>query len=192
MKLHEIPGNELAKRAIEVALAGQHSIALVQYNNSMANELVQAIRELSSTIKTTIIKMCPCGNFGDKKHECHCTTNQLKKHLKQLCHKVHNFDIVVETECYPKTSKYQPEETEAMLDRINKASSHFCSYAIGKDAGEMLEHAILKFKLNKQKIVAIALTIARLDCQNTIGITHIVEAIQYQSHYFMAPLLIFM
>jgi predicted ATPase with chaperone activity len=99
MKLQDIIGNESAKRAIEVALTGNHTIILLSTINSHAEDLLKATKQIAKVFSINfngdIISLCPCKAYSNSKYECNCSISQIKKHIKKIASKVRNADIVL-------------------------------------------------------------------------------------------------
>jgi predicted ATPase with chaperone activity len=71
----DIIGNEHAKRATEVALAGRHSIAFIGGAEAEALVAFCAGRGLTAFA----IQRYPCGNYGHPVRECTCSPRQLTR-----------------------------------------------------------------------------------------------------------------
>ena len=83
--LQDIKGHENVKRAIKIALIGNHSIAFLPFKNNfeIGNDFVKATKNIIVEINKIIpdnkidIKIgcflpCPCGFYTDPKKDCTC------------------------------------------------------------------------------------------------------------------------
>ena len=187
MKYNEIIGQECAKRAIEIALTGNHSIKFI--GNEEADQLKEACDELK--IKTMAIKPCACGYYNNLTKDCICTPAQLKRYFKtkkwrEFC------DITIEAkEVNAKkiidaiNGKNDGELFEKMIKRVKIAKNIKVKDGIeDKQTKELLESTIRQNYLTSQKaifgIVAVAKTITKLDSKDEITACAIAEALQYR------------
>ncbi len=152
---------------------------------------------------------CPCGNFGAKDRECHCTPNQIHKYLAKLSGPIMDrIDIHVEVDSvsFDDLKSEKVEESSAVIkERVDRArniqlerfkgSKNFCNAkmsvpqtkkfcALDKTSEDILRTAFEKLKLSARahdRILRVARTIADLEGQETILPQHIAEAIGYRS-----------
>ena len=73
--LHEIVGQEHAKRATEIAWAGGHPIAFI--GGAPAEEFASCINGRLAYARA--IQPCPCGNLGNPKLECTCFPDEVRR-----------------------------------------------------------------------------------------------------------------
>lgn len=79
----DIVGQEHAKRAAEVAIAGWHSIAFIGSHESQAQDLANTTRGMATRIyqgsSPTVYALapCPCGFYGDPVVVCTCSIEQI-------------------------------------------------------------------------------------------------------------------
>lgn len=173
-------GNYHTKRAIEVAIAGNHSIA---FHGNPANGKEQLQTIIGNSF---FLSPCKCGNFGDMYKECLCTPTQIKKHRQLVKYrKGMASDIVIEV-IAPHVHDYSDnicEPFKAVLERIKNMATHTINDN-EHTANELLKVAISKLGLNMNEvssIKAVAYTIAKLEGSDNIKAEHIAEAIQYKS-----------
>lgn len=145
----DVPGHEHAKRAIEVAITGAHSIALVGPQGSGKRLLVQAIESIlpdtgmpaiwdkyidlfhpalsvQKAIRQGIIigiaDPCPCGYFGNTEYECTC--GNLEDYTKNLQKNLSLFQIHIKLDLLSieKVQSTRPgESSERVKERIQVA-----------------------------------------------------------------------
>jgi len=184
--LHEIPGQEAAKRAIEVALVGGHNTVFLSTVGSPASDLLRATarlaKELGIPFKGRVIPVCPCGAYGNPKVECNCSVDEMNDYCRQIMPFLHSADIVIETVAPRASETTRGNEPEAtMTARILKVRfDPGPSRTLDGDTENLLRTAISELSANREKAVTLAATIARLEGRDRIGMQHVAEAIQYQ------------
>lgn len=184
-QLDEIPGQESVKRAIEICLAGNHSIGIINING-YGNEFATWLS--NHDISVWVTNKCPCGNYGDIYAECKCSVTKIqqwnqRKEVKQCLHA----DIIIES-VRPRqrdlVSPYPCEPEQDMMKRVER-SKHVVikDKALDEQSKYLLKMAIDKLGLSYEDIAIVrkvAETIARLDGLSEIKVQHISEAIQYR------------
>lgn len=152
---------------------------------------------------------CPCGNYGSKDKECHCSPGQITRYLSKLSGPIMDrIDIHIEVDnvTYDQLkSEEQEEHSSEIKKRVDKARAiqierykndkNFCnakmsSYQTKKyckldSLGEnMLRNAFNTLKLSARahdRILKVARTIADLEGTTNIEARHIAEAISYRT-----------
>src|SRR6056297_414426 len=152
---------------------------------------------------------CPCGYYGDPKHECRCSQNQIDNYLNKISGPLlDRIDIQIEAspiEYKDLKDKEDSEKSKDIKKRINKArntqkdryrelnifsNSQLTNKAIKKycnfteDAERLLKNSFDSLGLSARaynKIIKVARTIADLDFEETIKLNHLAEAIQYRN-----------
>ncbi len=187
LKLQDLVGNEMAKRAIEVALSGNHSVVFLETIDSQAKELLEATQNLADAIGIdftgSIVSFCKCKAYGNSKHECKCSGASIKKHIKSIAKIVKNADMLIETTApmdYETTNGNELDEN--IIKRIDSVYIHKTN-PIPKDSEFLLEHALKTLTIDKDKVVRMANTISHMEKSDTIQANHMCEAIQYQNNY---------
>jgi len=183
--LQDIPDSEIAKRAIEVALAGEHGIVFYYTIGAPALELARAIEAMAEgrglAYHVLAYPACPCGGYGSVNHSCECEIEDIVAHHAKLAARMPEFDMAVEV-IAPSRVAYKGEKEDALLARIEAARGRHVDTAIGNDCEAML-------KMYAQDIGGgripyaerVAATIARLEGSDSIQIHHVCEALQYQA-----------
>jgi predicted ATPase with chaperone activity len=189
MKYNEIIGQEHAKRAIEIALMGNHSIKFI--GNEEAEELKAVCDELK--IEAMAIKPCDCGNYNDQYpyQDCVCTAGELRRFYKNKKWQS-QYDLTIETK-KPQANKIinaiygknDGEKYEEMIKRVEIAKEIKVKDEIkDEQAKNLLETAIKQNYLKTKGVIfstiAVAKTIAKLDGKNSITACAIAEALQYR------------
>lgn len=152
---------------------------------------------------------CPCGFFGDQKHDCYCTHHQIQRYRSKISGPLlDRIDLHVEVPSVPFKDLKQTGSAEPSLDirkrvlaarkiqstRFQKTDIHanaqMKSRHIRKHcqtnhkALALLETAIEKLGLSARafnRILKISRTIADLESEESISAAHISEAVQYRS-----------
>lgn len=173
-----IHGNEMAKRALVVAAAGNHSILFLGSPNSGKTMLRAVALELGlgSTFEA---RPCPCGYRSDPRRECRCSGRQVEGHLRRLP----VADISVEVICPLEREMRTPGTTLADMRRQIQAKSDCHSLELDETGRNLLKAAVAELALDadvRKRILAVARTIANLDRCERIESRHLCEAINYR------------
>ncbi len=203
-KLQDIVGNEHAKRAIEVALSGEHDIVFIVMPDSPV-ELIEATKRLAfeNDIKINCIgiKPCPCGSFGDWKNECDdsiCSPENIKKYAAKIRPVLKKADIVVEIIApRPYETNRNNETEDDIMVRVKKAisrnkESYTKEFEIDSMAKELLSEAGKSLNLSAVSTIEIAVvarTICNMEGSDIVQPQHIVEAINYKNNSLARTLL---
>jgi len=178
-----IRSNEMAKRALTVALAGNHSILFIGPPNSGKSMLRAAALALPhfADMVTLEARPCPCGHFGSPRTICNCTDAKITKHRAGIP----VADITVETS--PPTERDligRPGTGSAeIIAALAKLPAH-TSLEIGEECRNLLKAACSELNIDadgRQRILAVARSIANLDHSPTIQPSHLCEAINYRA-----------
>ncbi len=182
----DIIGNEHAKRAAEVALAGHHSIAFIGGEEAEALAAWCAQHGLTAFA----IRPCPCGNCQHPVRVCTCSPRQLVRYrASKRVRQALAADLVIETVDpsadaivrHLNGQKGEPEER--LLQRVAQAQAH---PAVPHDLDEA-SHALLRSFIQQlqpaaariRRMCRVAATIARLAQDDRIQTHHLAEALQY-------------
>ena len=164
MKLEweSIPGNELAKRAIEVAAAGRHSIFLISHDKLLAEQLADFARALGAVAEV----------ISRRRRNIHC-------------------DIMVpvvtptpDDLISAVRGKLVCEPLEAVKKRIESVPEHG-RLELSADACSLLKKSIRAWEMDSQAVfsaVSVARTIAALEKEEEVGPEHMAEALEYSPY----------
>jgi predicted ATPase with chaperone activity len=174
-----IYSNEMAKRALLIAAAGNHSILFIGPPNSGKTMLRAVALELGLTA-TYEARPCPCGYSGDLRRECVCRCKQIERHISKLP----VADICIEVVCPRERDMRETSWTTLadMRQQIN-AKTQYDSLELDDNSRNLLKAAVSEYALNvdvRNRIIAIARTIANLDRSENIEPRHLCEAINYR------------
>lgn len=153
---------------------------------------------------------CPCGFWGDPKHQCTCTPGQIHRYRHRVSGPLlDRIDIHIEVPAVPYkdlSNEHSGEKSEDIRKRVIAARNiqlerfkndrkiysngqmktrHIKKYCkLQPDAQTILDSAIQKFCLSARaytRILKLSRTIADLDASEDIQSHHISEAIQYRT-----------
>ncbi len=152
---------------------------------------------------------CPCGYFGDTLKACTCSQNTVSKYLQKISGPLlDRIDIHIEVPRLKHDELTSPpagEGSAAIRARVEKArkvqeerlasTGLYCNAHMGAkqiqqfckidgDAMSLLRAAITQMSLSARaydRILKLARTIADLAQEETIGVAHIAEAVQYRA-----------
>jgi hypothetical protein len=180
---------EHARRAAEVALAGDHPIVFIGRWESGARDLVTWMREQKPCLRANFITPCPCGCWSSEVKECTCSLEMVGDWHASNFGERNMYDIYLEVpddnpnqvlDFLVGRKRFEPEES--ILARIENMTHHD-DLSID-DAGEALLKAAIR-QLNipartAQRVLLVARTIANLAHAEKIHTAHLAEAIQYR------------
>jgi len=189
-QFEDIVGQEHAKRALEVAIAGNHTISF------FGSEGATCLAEIATRYGLTAwaIQTCPCGNWGFSPHakECTCSLSQVSRWRKRKAYQnALGAEIVVE--CPPpyphQMEKWldgqRGEPESSMLVRIEKQGVRPTAN-LDKTSKSLLKCAAVQLKLEFGRVksmLRVAQTVAALANCDRIGTVHLAEAIQYRPRH---------
>ncbi|MFZ5997055.1 MAG: YifB family Mg chelatase-like AAA ATPase [Nitrospirota bacterium] len=152
---------------------------------------------------------CPCGYFGDTRHQCTCTSSMINRYRSKVSGPLMDrIDIHIDVPAVPYkelSNDYAGEKSATIRQRVAAArerqlkrfrddkifsngqmkTRHIKKYCIlSEDAHTILDLAMQKLGLSARaysRILKVARTIADLDRSDTIQSPHISEAIQYRT-----------
>jgi predicted ATPase with chaperone activity len=174
-----IRGNEMAKRALLVAAAGNHSILFIGPPNCGKTMLRAVALELGlgSTFEA---RPCPCGYHGSPHYSCECTSSKINK-----CRAAWPLaDITVEVVQPPQRELNGRPGTGVaeMKDQVARMSS-YTDLTLDQDSTNLLKCACNELGIDaagRERTIAIARTIANLDGSERIEARHVCEAVNYR------------
>lgn len=214
-------------RAGEISLA-HHGVLfldeLPEFARNVLEVLRQPLEERRITISRTKMTVeypcnvmlvcsmnpCPCGNFGNPKHECTCTPQQIQRYMAKISGPLlDRIDIHIEVQPVDHrelATARRGESSAAIRQRVVRARQRqaerftdldgvyknadmgpkqlerFCN--LDPPARSLLDAAMERLGLSARaydRILKVARTIADLDGSSDISTVHLSEAIQYRS-----------
>ncbi|MEW6419995.1 MAG: ATP-binding protein [Nitrospirota bacterium] len=153
---------------------------------------------------------CPCGFWGDPRHQCTCTHGQIHRYRHRVSGPLlDRIDIHIDVPAVPYkelSTEYSGEKSEDIRKRVVTARNiqlerfkndkkiysngqmktrHIKKYCkLNQDAQTLLETAMHKLALSARaytRILKLSRTIADLEASEDIQSHHISEAIQYRT-----------
>jgi magnesium chelatase family protein len=190
MKIHEIFAPPHAKRALEIAVAGGHSIQFIGPWDSSARELARYAR--AYLLESRAITPCPCGHYGSATRECTCSLQQVAHWQRKHFGDRQEYDITIEVlESDPDevtralTDGIRSETEEAVRKRI-KEMGRYTDMRLDKASKHLLRAAVHGLRLSYRTglhTLRVARTIANLAHSERIQTPHLAEAIQYRPRH---------
>lgn len=186
IRLEEVAGSENAKRVLEIALTGGHSVFVI-HNHSIEAEQLQAIYHRHNPAGLWVNELpCPCGWLGDPHKACSCTAGEITRHQKRSAKAKDFFDLYVELPRVRVTQmfdKSRNEKEEALIKRVEKAKERPKPEELSEEAKALFKQAVSQMGLVTKQICdtkSVAGTIAQLAGSDKILPEHLAEALQYR------------
>lgn len=175
-----IKAHELPKRALLIAVAGNHSILFVGPKGTGKSMLRAAGLEFNFHRSFEALA-CPCGFSNDPMNGCHCTPAKIKRVREKWPYT----DIWVEV---PRLAERQMQSTlpgtsKSDFRRQLDAMLHETDLSLNEPSGNLLKACVSELGLSPEErdsILRVARTIANLDCSSKIDIQHVSEACNYR------------
>ncbi len=151
---------------------------------------------------------CPCGYYGDPKHECHCTSTQIINYKKKLSGPLlDRIDLVINVNRVENSQLYDQDvncsvQHQAAVELIQQATdiqrqryhdetanSDLSSSEVRRkikltpEVKAFLDQAADKLDLSPRsyfKLIKVARTIADLESAPEISVAHLAESLQYR------------
>lgn len=171
---------------------------------------VASITYPASFMLVAAMNPCPCGYFGDNRHQCTCTHGQIHRYRHRVSGPLlDRIDIHIEVPAVPYkelSNEYSGERSDEIRKRVVAAreiqlerfkndkkiyangqmkTRHIKKYCkLRPDAQSLLDAAMQKFGLSARaftRILKLSRSIADLEASEDIQSHHVSEAIQYRT-----------
>lgn len=170
----------------------------------------QAIQYPAAFLLVAALNPCPCGYLGDKHKECVCSVAQLQRYKDKLSGPLLDrvdIKIAVQSVSYQDATKSKEKSevsTKTLKEGVNRAIlaqkqryssmqkvnsmmtaqevDKFCT--LSPEAEKVIKQAFSRLNLSMRgyhKTLKVARTIADIEGESIIGVSHIKEAVMYKS-----------
>lgn len=193
MHLNDIPRNEHVKRALEVAMAGNHSLTLIGPYESEAPLFVEWVTWCNFPFQIKHVTPCPCGYYGSPTKECTCTLPMIARHRSYF--NKNQTDMYIEVPLLSPNdiilflrSNRKGEEDATIYERVKEARSFKNLEMVWTDTDwNLLKAAISQMFLSYtqvKRIISVTETIYKLASIHVekpkFSTAYLAEAIQYR------------
>lgn len=192
-RLDDIPGQAHLRRAVTVALTGNHSITFIGVGASLPDALAfgRICRRYGLTAYVTTL--CMCGSAGDPYSVCRCTPEAILAWRKRPAFQAAlQADLVVEAALTSAEQRgahrrgRRGESDEQLMTQATEARRRpRPPQDLDAVSERLLAAAIRQIQLTTEQIarvLAVAQSVAQLADVPTIGPVQLAEALQYRSH----------
>ena len=192
MNPNELRGHLIAKRALEIAAVGNHSVLLVGIHGAGKATIASAFPHLN--IKTA--DSCPCGHYQSVSRECTCPPRLIYGWLRRLDRNAGDFDLLVEVPPLTVREKQIPpdlsfaQSMDARIAAAREFGTTHTSTAFDPIAERVFEMATRRLTFTTGRtiqMVRVARSIANLAQSDILKGCHVAEAAQYGHIYWFDP-----
>lgn len=176
-----IHGQEMGKRALEVAVCGDHTILFVG-PHGVGKTMLRCLGVALGHHASFEALPCPCGNYGDGRQECRCTAAK----IEQVQRSWPECDITLFLPSVPARemlSELRGTTFQDMKARKEQCLERTKPTKLTEDATTFFKHAMSELGISARAADAarrVAATIACMDSDEWIGPSHIAEAVNYR------------
>lgn len=190
---NQIAGQEAAKRAMIVALAGKHSIHLIGPPGVGKSMLIAAARCIDSEFRAIESWPCPCGYRISPQKQCRCSIESIERHLRRKA----PADVTVEVPDVPwrefefHFSGHSGTGSEDVRRQISAAGPRMVRNCLEESSVTILKAAYTEMGMSPRdasSVIRVAESIARLEQKGEIEASHISEAINYRPLMYFSSL----
>lgn len=178
-----IKGLEYPKRAIVIAAAGGHSIVFIG-SQGTGKSMLRGLAYALGARESYECLPCPCGNLGNARKACKCELKDIEKHKR----KIPVADIAIEV-CQVSEHEMNarlPGTSQAqMKEQVDRAKLQpVPSRQLDQEEKNLLGYAVSELGLSaaqRNTILNVAITVARVNGNRSITVADLTEAIGYRT-----------
>jgi len=196
-RIDMIPRQEHVKRALEIAAVGIHQVTLIACGDPADAYALAGWLNAYVPGRATIVRPCPCGNYGDARLTCICTPEAITAHLARPdMAQAMLADIVVTVPPPATISLASGEADERVVERVAAArlrqvqeervdldNQPFVITLTDSAASSLLRAAVRQIPMSGMRLrqmLAVAASIAKLAGEPVIKASHLAEAFNYR------------
>ena len=183
-----LPGSALIKRAMEIAIIGSHTLAIIDCDGLDAEYLAAFKCIGGQPSKLQIVRCCPCGNWGRRDRKCTCTPKAVTRYRSQLKWQAAMRSDMVVTATPLRHNDIMSTHLNEPAAIVHKRTVFFATTKAHKrvspDAARLLKVATDKLRFNAKEqiqVLQVTNTIMNMDKRETIEAQHVAEAVQYKA-----------
>jgi len=185
----DIKGQETCKRALVVALVGQHPVAFFGPPGHGKSMLIAAGISVDPEIEAFEMWPCSCGYFNDPYSPCSCDSAQIADWWQKHSVRLQYAEVVCRVDRVPQhemNSRLNGTCKQDALRQVEYGRDFLpkVGYDLDRPSQTMFDHAVSELGMSPgQQTIAksVARSIAALASSEDIKVEHICEAIHYRS-----------
>lgn len=198
-RFEDIPGQEHVKHALEAALVGGHTVAIIAVDGGEDDLQPFIAWGRANGVAVTVTPACPCGSRpslkdGAERGYCTCRPPELEKYHAALRERLSAADIVVTAGRVPydkyadefRSGSPRREAEEQVLARVATSrgkvipTPRFASPAVAEYAARLYDRWPMQ-PTERERVERVAMTLAHHDGEKGIGERQMATAIQWTS-----------
>lgn len=185
-----IVGNVLLKRALEIAIVGFHTVAIV--SNGPVHNFTDEVKQIIGD-RATFVQKCHCGNLTNPEAHCSCSISEIEDYRSRKVFKeALQSHLIVET-YLPRTEEYDVDG-EPYANVLGRVKDVRYAQAFSRAAMDLRPQMAPFQMLNEfrkrynvvsadilKSLQSVACTIAEMEGQEIVTGPHMAEALMFRS-----------